>query len=323
MLRISLYIVLTAGLSLAFCFRYCGPPACKSLTTAYTQMDASDAPEQHVAQISNLNREIYHHWTTLGQGYPMEALNDHIGDLLASPTANCSQQAYLFARRVEQKGFRARRVALWASDGNNDVMVEVKVGDRWFLFAPAEGGYYEYSLADIMANPKLAEERRGLSAEDVPDYMQPSFFKTLREIKIYHSLNEVERDKVVDADAISDDNFFPPPNNVKAILNAHEYAAGIEGKYPQTISIKWSHPISIYRASIDWLSADTYSNDFSIIAHRPDGTTRSLHAKGNDHMSGSVSSVAFPEQISITALQFIFQSSVGQDRVLIKHIGIF
>ena len=121
-----------------------------------------DEQASKLAKLQQMNLSIVNHWQQPGQGMRLGNANLEFDQLLQSQAANCSQQSYLFTRRVLQAGLPARRVGLWSSTGANDLMVEVKIDQHWYLFAPSVGVYFPFSLGNLVSNPKQSELYHGV-----------------------------------------------------------------------------------------------------------------------------------------------------------------
>lgn len=269
--------------------------------------------------LQGINVEVNQHWKKIGKGFPIHELNLKMGAFLNSEEGSCAQQSYLLARRAMMLGFRARRVGLWASSGANDIMVEVRIANEWKLFVPSSGVFYNYSLGEILNDPKLANLYIGRPKHTL--YLKPAFFMDLKRIDLYQNLNNSEKN-IGNTAKVSGDNLFPPPNDAEAIQdeNYASYAAGIENSKPQRLQYRWDQPVNIYRIWIKWYSESDYSNEYDLFID--DGQGYKFFEINKNHLNDT-DEMIFPEVKEIIGLRLQFKHFVGQDRMLIRELGIF
>ena len=282
---------------------------------------------QQLSQLQQQNIEVTSHWEKTGKGYsPLKDINIHLEDFLNYPDASCSQQSYLFARKASQQGFLARRVGLWASDGANDVMVEVRVNGKWYLFVPTAGVYYRFSLADIFNSPDKSLDYRGDPKPGTEMYLKQEFFSNIYKVDIYPSLNNTEFNYAALA-KVNSKNLFPSPNSGESAVDNDliTYAAGKHNLFPQIIELSWKEPIEIYRLFIQWYSSEDYGSDYDIMLHNLEtNSTEKYHIRHNEfNQYGDYSQISLPEMVVTDSVKIIFNKAHGQPRLLIKEIKVY
>jgi len=256
-----------------------GCPLSQSSTSAPGNTNNNGSDDQALVELlQQINVQAATQWTVIGNGY-IGFFNANYAALLAYPNGNCAQRSYLFARwTMQQMGLRARRMGLFAIDGRNDIMVEVDLPDKTYLFVPSAGVYFPHSLGDLKDDPSLAMDYIGTPLNGGQLYLDPTFFGTLNDVEVHESLNDSEYDYSFAATATGT-NLFGSPNGAAAAVDGDQatYAAGLSGKLPQTISLSWPSPVDAYRVWIDWYDSKNFSSDFDLVLHLADGTSKTMH----------------------------------------------
>jgi len=142
----------------------------------------------------------------------------------------------------------------------------------------------------------------------------------------YRSLNNAELSYVSEIESVEGKNLFSEPNGIRATIdgNSNTYMAGINGRYPQVINLHWKEKIAVYRIWIEWYSTNDISDDFIVEANDGTGFKSVLSiSKDSFYVDGGASELAFPEVMNINAIRLTFFSAKGQNRVLIKELGVY
>jgi hypothetical protein len=275
------------------------------------------------------NVEVAHYWKNYGEGYlPLKNFNIHFDDFLKYPNANCYQQSYLFTRKAIEKGFLARRVGLWNSSGANDLMVEVRVNNKWYLFVPSAGVYYRFSLGKLLEQPEKATIYQGIPKEISRMYLHEDFFANIYKVDMYQSVNDVELNYAAIAKVASED-FYQIPYSVESSVdeNIDSYAAGKDGLPSYIINLSWQKSVSVYRLFIKWYSAKDYGSEYDVILmDKTNKILKKYHiAKKNESLYryADYSQIPFSSLVNIDHIKIVVYKTNGQPRLLVREIKTF
>lgn len=279
--------------------------------------------EERIQVLQRLNIETANHWQKMGSGFQLKNVNVHFDAFLQSAEGSCSQESYLFARQVLQKGLKARRLGLWNSNGANDVMVEVGIDSQWFLFVPSTGVFYPFGFHQLMSDTSQADQYIGEPLHGGEIFLREAFFSGLRKIDVYHNLNNAEHSFVKTAELLSK-NLSAAPNDAAAAAdqNRRTYAAGRANAFPQTLEYRWAAPVSFYRLWLHWYSAKDYANDYQVLVDEGEGYLELAHIMGSRGRFADGTELGFPRR-DIVGLKIVVARTHGQNRLLLRDVGVY
>ncbi len=259
-----------------------------------------------------------------GKGLPGGKYNLEFKKLITYKNGSCSQQGYLLARRAKELGFNAQMLGLFAKSGANDVMVNVRVNNKTLLFIPSSGAYYNASLWDILskkidvrsyhANPikkQIVNDSRNL-------FLNKVFFYHLKQIKFY-SLNDYEVNLLNFAKSTSSENLFKAPyNEIHLIDKTYQfYAAGLNNKKKYSVTYFFDKPQTVYRFYFEWYSDRDFAKKIKVLINN-----KTKFSFANSH--GTSSEYILHKSIkNVHTIKFIFSDFSGQQRLLLKKLGVY
>lgn len=278
--------------------------------------------------LGELCKKVARYFPSQGAGDLGADVNLRFSDFLRAKEASCAQLGYLFARYALSAGFPVRRVGLYTDGGANDLMVEVRVKDRWFLFTPSAGTFYRFGLGELLARPELASRYEGDPVGANAAYLTKSFFSRITEIRVYRSLNSfgsyLRESNFAKSATIESSGFYSSHNDIERAINGLEedYAAGVEGVL-QSVELKWLAPVTPYRLFVRWLSSIEYCKN---IRCKVFVNNKWIDAIGNNVETfriEDVHEVPLRCVTPITRMAVDFFGAMGQSRALIREFGIY
>ncbi|MGE0625214.1 MAG: discoidin domain-containing protein [Pseudomonadales bacterium] len=272
-------------------------------------------------KIQQVTTSVHRQWSAIGPGVPLGKANLEMAQILSAADANCSQQSYLTSRLLLLENLPAVRIGLWAHDGSNDLMVQTRVGERDILIVPSDGIAFEDHWSELLRNPEKASSPWFTdNPSATPNYAKPSFFSKVERIDIYPTLDNAEFNHTLTA-TIEGQNLFEGEHGPSAARGGG-YLAGLSGKFPQTIELKWSDPTDLYRVSIRWYSDDDYASRYKVMALIGEEWKLIKEVSGSEHRKADVSTFAF-QPVRARRIKFEFTETSGQDRILVRSLGVY
>lgn len=275
-------------------------------------------------KIYNYARKVSDLYSKIGPGLP---LNAGIDRLLEADEGNCAQHAYLFARYVAQAGYEYNIFGLYHFSGLNHILVDVKYKGHTFAFDPTNGIYYDSSVRQILTDPTLVKTKFGQPKKDSAIYTTSYFFIGINKVEINRNLNYAEPNLLLQQDnyEVESSDLFLPPNDLSGAIDdtTETYLAGI-APLPNGFTIKFDNQVDFYRIYLKWYSPQDYATDFTI-SYGPD----EKHLKELTHVKSykinDFSDYQFisPVNLKGKVIQFKFNKTAGQNRILLETIGLY
>ncbi|XOB65738.1 hypothetical protein ACMC5R_03030 [Deferribacteres bacterium DY0037] len=271
------------------------------------------------------NEKLSTLYPTVGSGMAGGRYNIEFDELINYPEGSCSQQGYLLARRAKQLGFEAKMLGLFAENGANDVMVDVRNSKNAYLFVPSAGAYYKQSLWQIVENVELAKHfiTNHIDNEHVTSarqlYLSPIFFENIYRINFHH-LNDYETNILKLASNTRSKKIFDYPYNEAYLLDNQNkyYTAGKRKKKDQSISYLFDNVVKVYRFEFVWYSENDFAKNIKIKINN------NYTIEIDNHESNIKTEVVLPKVITdVKSLEFIFNDFNGQDRLLLRQMGVY
>lgn len=266
-------------------------------------------------------------WPEAGVGYPLHELNINYEHLLAYPNGSCEQESYLFYKEASQLGFHSQRVGLWNKDGLNDVMVDVKIDNKWYLFVPSTGVYFHHSSLEIVQNPSKAKNYSGTPLNGGEVFLTPDFFAGIKKIDIYKNINDYEFNLLRQSKILKQVGLMGGAHDFGAAydLNVQNYIAGLEGHEKQGAETIWQEPIDIYRLYIKWYSSAHFSKFVRLVIYTDEQRLVFNSVDNTDVFHSDVSGIhVLPGNIKgVNKIEWSFSGFKGQNRLLIKELGVY
>lgn len=248
-------------------------------------------------------------------------------EMLTSSMGNCREQAYVFARKVLQEGYIPKVIGLFSVDDANHLLVDVKVGDSWYLFDPANGVYYKHSVYEILKNPALSGDIVGTPKEISKFYTMQAFFKGVQKINVYNNLDYIEKDIAslkMGTRVIERSEFYNYPYGVEASLDGEtksNYTAALENSLPNYFEIDFGSVKEFYRVVIEWYSYNDYASDFEIF-YEQSGTFVSLVHEVNYVEDDKIYQYVLKEPIKTQRVRVVVNNTNGQKRLLMRRFSL-
>lgn len=287
----------------------------------FSSYKEGDLAKNDLAVLEKINTEVSKLFTVDGAGIPT---TEGYEKVIASKEANCTQYAYVFARRAYTSGYEVKVLGITTTRNTNHAVVNVKVGERWFLFDPTNGVYYKADAFDIFQNPDLVKKMVGVPTKKTKVYTNKSFFQQIGRITVAQNLDYAEQDLSSEAQIIEESKFYKTPNGVGASIHTStdkDYTAALPGSFPNYFVLKWDEPHDFYRVSIQWVDELNYASDFKIMALV--GGEYVTIAEESEYATDNINFVQLLKPVTTDQIKFVVTKTNGQDRLLLRRFSLY